>query len=185
MNESSGVPSASKSAHVLGGPGTVHLRTVPLAGQDTAQASYASTDAPLESVPIASESSHAASSGPSALTKLAQSWVTPARSMRHVGSSTHGTQHSAAVHEPGVTHAASAVDTIAPALPVAGHSNPRRHGYAGCSVRQERSVEVEGHEAWQASYAVTRLPAASGATAQEASQEATPRSSEATNSSQL
>ena len=106
-----------------------------------------------------------------------------AKEMRHVGSSTHGTQHSAAVHEPGVTHAASAVDTIAPALPVAGQANPRQ-GYAGCSVRQERGVEVAGHEAWHASYAVTLLPAASGATAQESSQESAPRSGEATNSAQ-
>ena len=69
--------------------------------------------------------------------------------MRHVGSSAQGVQHSAAVQPPGTRQGTSAVEIIAPALPVSGQLNPR-HGYVGWSVRQERGVDVAGQEVWQA-----------------------------------
>ena len=69
--------------------------------------------------------------------------------MRHVGSSEQGVQHSAAVQPPGTRQGTSAVEIIAPAVPVSGQLSPR-HGYVGWSVRQERGVDVAGHEVWQA-----------------------------------
>ena len=141
------MPSASVSPHVRGTPGSVQLRLALLAGHDTAHASYTDMWLPVESVPTAHDSSHADTPGPLSPTKSIQPISCPPYTMRQDGSSTHGTQQSAAVHRP-AGHTTSAVEIIAPALPVAWQLNPW-HGNGTGSVAQERGVDVAGQEAWR------------------------------------
>ena len=122
-------------------------------------------------VPIAQSASQAPT--PSALTNAAQPRLTPSRKTRQVKSSSHGTQHSAAVQAPGTMHATSAVETVGPAVSVAGQLNPW-HGYSGCSVAHDRSVALAGHDTWHAAYAVTMTKFTSWASAQVSSQDAIP-----------